>query len=324
MPEACNKIGVVYGEENTFPPALVDRINARRVPDVIAEHIRVGPVRMAAANDYRVIVDRISHQVAFYRAFVKNAALGGAVVINNPFWSSADDKFFNYALAARLGVTVPNTVVLPHKAHPPGTTVQSMRNLVFPLNWSEIFDYIGFPAFLKPLNKAGWKPVYRVADRRAFFDAYDQTGATCMILQSAVAFDEYFRCFVVGREKVRVLRYDATLPQHLRYGKEDAADGGTLHRRIVEACRKLCGALGYDFNMVEFATCNGEPYAIDFLNPVPDADVHSIGQTNFDWIVESVADLAIGKALNGEPAADLRWDRFLNGSSAASKTAAAQ
>ncbi|MGH9583395.1 MAG: ATP-grasp domain-containing protein, partial [Bryobacteraceae bacterium] len=160
MPETGNKIGIIYGRENTFPPALVDRINTKNVPGVAAEHIRIGPVRMAAASEYRVIVDRISHEIEFYRAFLKNAALGGAIVINNPFWSSADDKFFNYALAARMGVTVPNTVVLPHKAHPPGTTVQSMRNLVFPLHWDEIFDYIGFPAFLKPLSKAGWKPVY--------------------------------------------------------------------------------------------------------------------------------------------------------------------
>ncbi|MGH9582995.1 MAG: hypothetical protein ACRD4O_08685, partial [Bryobacteraceae bacterium] len=166
-------------------------------------------------------------------------------------------------------------------------------------------------------------PVYRVAERRAFFDAYDQTGSTCTILQSAVDFDEYFRCYVVGREKVRVLSYDPTLPHHLRYGKEDAASSHTLHDHIVEACLKLCGALGYEFNMVEFATCNGEPYAIDFLNPVPDADVHSVGQTNFDWIVENVAELAIRKALSGEKTgAELRWDRFLDASSGASKAAA--
>src|SRR5579875_3332661 len=109
MSQNGSKIGFIYGEENTFPPALVDRINARKIPGVVAEHIRIGPVRMAAASEYGVIVDRISHEVEFYRAFVKNAALGGAFVINNPFWLSADDKFFNYALADRLGVTVPNT-----------------------------------------------------------------------------------------------------------------------------------------------------------------------------------------------------------------------
>ena len=84
---------------------------------------------------YAVIVDRISHDIPFYRAYLKHAALNGTVIINNPFWWSADDKFFNYSLAAKLGVAVPPTVILPHKKHPEGTTDRSMRNLEYPLNW---------------------------------------------------------------------------------------------------------------------------------------------------------------------------------------------
>ena len=147
------KIGIIYGMENSFPSALVDRINQKNVPDVVAEHIRIGGIKMAEPSGYRVIVDRISHDIEFYRAYLKNAVLGGTIVINNPFWWSADDKFFNYALASKLGVAIPKTVILPHKSHPPGTTVQSMRNLTYPLNWDEVFDYIGFPAFLKALQR---------------------------------------------------------------------------------------------------------------------------------------------------------------------------
>ena len=146
------KIGILYGMENTFPSALVDRINSKQIPDVTAEHIRLGGVKMAEPSGYRVIIDRISQDIEFYRAFLKNAVLGGSIVINNPFWWTADDKFFNYALASQIGIAVPNTVILPHKEHPPGTTVQSMRNLMFPLNWEEVFDYIKFPAFLKPFS----------------------------------------------------------------------------------------------------------------------------------------------------------------------------
>ena len=87
---------------------------------------------MAEPSGYRVIVDRISHDIPFYRAYLKNAALSGTIVINNPFWWSADDKFFNYALASKLGVAIPPTVILPHQKHPEGTTDQSMRNLIYP------------------------------------------------------------------------------------------------------------------------------------------------------------------------------------------------
>lgn len=308
------KIGIIYGMENTFPSALVERINSKQVPNVQAEHIRLGVVKMAEPSGYRVIIDRISHDIEFYRAYLKNAVLTGTIVINNPFWWSADDKFFNYALASKIGVAVPKTVVLPHKMHPPGTSVQSMRNLAFPLNWEEVFEYIGFPAFLKPFSGGGWKHVFKVNSREEFFEAYDQTGTLCMTLQSAVDFTEYFRCYVVGQSKVRVMRYDPKLPHHLRYLRDESSNSHELHDRVVHDCIKLCRALGYDFNTVEFAVQDGVPYAIDFLNPAPDADVHSVGQAHFDWVVENVAQLAIDKALSEElPQIDYRWSSFLNG-----------
>ena len=114
------KIGVIYGMEETFPGALVDRINAKKVDGILAEHIHVGGVRMDQPSGYRVIVDRISHDIPFYRAYLKHATLFGTIVINNPFWWGADDKFFNYSLANQIGVATPRTVVLPHKAHPAG------------------------------------------------------------------------------------------------------------------------------------------------------------------------------------------------------------
>jgi hypothetical protein len=316
------KIGILYGMENTFPYALVDRINRKNVPDVTAEHIRIGGIRMADPSGYSVIIDRISRDIEFYRAYLKNAMLNGAVVINNPFWWSADDKFFNYSLASKLGVAVPKTVVLPQKAHPPGTTVQSMRNLVFPLNWNEVFEYIGFPAFLKPFSGNGWKHVFKVNSPEEFFDAYDQTGSSCMTLQSAVHFSEYFRCYVVGQEKVRVMKYDPNQPQHLRYSRDSSGIPTAMHDRLVRDCLTLCRALGYDFNTVELAVQDGVPYAIDFLNPAPDADVHSVGAENFEWVVENVAQLAIDKALSSErPNSELRWSTFLNGHA---KTAASR
>ena len=168
-----NKVGILYGMENTFPGALVDRINSMRADGVVAEHIRIGGIKMAEPSGYRVIVDRISHDIAFYRAYLKNAALNGTTVINNPFWWGADDKFFNYALASKIGIAIPATVLLPHKEHPPGTTSQSRRNLIYPLNWDEIFDYIGFPAFLKPFSGGGWKNVFKVDNAAQLFAAYD-------------------------------------------------------------------------------------------------------------------------------------------------------
>jgi len=306
------KIGILYGMENTFPGALVDRINALGDEEVRAESILLGGVQMAQPSGYHVIVDRISHDIPFYRAYLKNATLGGTLVINNPFWWSADDKFFNYALASQIGVAVPRTVLLPHKQHPPGTTAQSMRNLRYPLNWEEIFDYIGFPAFLKPHSGGGWKNVYKVDNPQELFAAYDQTGDLCMTLQKAVNFTEYFRCYVIGQEKVWVMRYDPKQPHADRYVKNPPPLEPGMYARVVGDALKLCRTLGYDLNTVEFAVEDGVPYAIDFLNPAPDADVHSVGPENFEWVVNAVAEMAIRKALGYEPPPqELRWARFL-------------
>ena len=305
------KIGILYGMEESFPPALVDRINSLAIPNVTAAHLRTGGVVMAEPSGYAVIVDRISHDIPFYRSYLKNAVLTGTKVINNPFWWSADDKFFNYALAAKLGVAVPPTVLLPHKKHPPGTTDRSMRNLEYPLNWDAIFEYVGFPAFLKPHDGGGWKSVYKVNSPEELFAAYDESEDLCMTLQRGVRFQEYFRCYVVDQQKVHVMRYDPGQPHHLRYVPGNPPPEAALGERIVSDSLTLCRALGYDLNTVEFAVEDGIPYAIDFMNPAPDAGVESVGPDNFEWIVANVAQMAVERAL--EPAAPppYNWAKLL-------------
>jgi len=182
------------------------------------------------------------------------------------------------------------------------------------LNWEEVFAYVGFPAFLKPYSGGGWKHVYKVHSPEEFFHNYNQTGDLCMTLQHGVEFEDYYRCYVVGQEKVHIMRYDPKAPHHERYVKGNPQPGTKLKDRIEKDALALCRALGYDLNTVEFAAEDGVPYAIDFMNPAPDAEVTSVGQQNFEWIVDAVAEMAVNKALNGQnPVEELRWAAFLNG-----------
>jgi hypothetical protein len=311
------KIGVLFGMETTFPGALVDRINKLKLEDVEAEFVRVGGVEMAKPCGYAVIVDRISHDMPFYRAYLKNAVLTGTQVISNPFWWSADDKFFNYSLASKLGVAVPQTVLLPHKDFPPQINSRSVRNLEYPLNWDAIFEYVGFPAFLKPHDGGGWRDVFHVRNRQEFFEAYDRTRDECMMLQAAVNFTEYFRCYVVGRSEVRIMPYDPRRPPEFRYVLDPPRSKPALLAKVKRDALTLCRALGYDLNTVEFAVEDGIPYAIDFMNPAPDADLYSVGETHFEWIVDAVARLAVKKARQEPKLPELNWARMLRGSSAA-------
>ncbi|MCS6775327.1 MAG: hypothetical protein RMJ43_09685, partial [Chloroherpetonaceae bacterium] len=202
------RIAVLFGREDTFPWALIDRINAIGGKQIRAVPAQIDGVLMEQPADYRVIIDRISQDVPFYRAYLKHAALNGTAVINNPFWWTADDKFFNYTLASKLGVAVPRTVLLPHNQHPPDITAKSLRNLKYPLDWDAIFAYVGFPAFLKPYAGGGWKHVYKVHNPEELFHYYNQTGDLCMTLQQAIEYEEYYRCYVVGMQRVHIMRYD--------------------------------------------------------------------------------------------------------------------
>ncbi len=312
-------IGVLFGIENSFPSALVENINARNIEGIRAEFVTAGAVQLDSPPRYAVIIDRISHDVPFYRAFLKNATLNGTIVINNPFWWSADDKFFNYALATQLGVAVPPTVILPHKQFPAQTTERSMRNLEYPLNWDAVFAYVGENGFLKPVDGGGWRNVSHVHNRQEFFAAYDQSRDLCMMYQKAVDFTDYFRCYVVGQRKVRIMAYDPRRPHEERYVTNPPKFGRALLWRMEQDALKLCRALGYDLNTVEFAVENGIPYAIDFMNPAPDADLHSVGPANFEWIVREVGKMAIARARTAPRVPELRWSAMLGKPARAAK-----
>ena len=298
------KIGVLFGMEDTFPWALISEINerARAGGEAIeASALKTGAVRQDVFPAYNVILDRISHEVPFYRTYLKCAVAGGTQVVNNPMWWSADDKFFDNVVALAMNVAVPKTVLLPHKEHPPNTTSKSFRNMEM-VDWDAVFAHLGFPIFLKPAYGGGWKDVYKCDDREAFFSAYDQTRDLTMMAQEAIAFTEYYRCYVVGRKRVRIMGYAPEQPHQLRYA---AAKGKAVPAARVERVTRdalaLCDALGYDLNTVEFAVKDGIPYAIDFMNCAPDADVHSVGEENFRWIVRAMAEDLMERARNPRP-----------------------
>jgi hypothetical protein len=306
------RVGILYGQEETFPLAFIERVNAKEVEGVHAEAVRIDKLKQGESSGYAVIIDRISQDVPFYRGYLKNAALNGTAVVNNPFWWSADEKFFNNALATKIGVAVPKTVLLPSNQHPPDTGPKSFRNLAYPLDWEGIFDYVGFPAFFKPFAGGGWKHVYRVKSADELFRVYGETGDLVMMLQEEIVFNEYFRCYSLDCRDIHIMQYDPRQPHHLRYVREGPPVDPALLDRVRADVLTLNRWLGYDFNTVEMAVRDGIPYAIDFCNPAPDADVHSVGEDNFAWIVEAAANMAIRKAqAHVEGRSNLRWGEFL-------------
>ena len=298
------KVGILFGMEDTFPWAFIDKVNELGKGKVVAEAVQIDKVQQGIDYGYSVIFDRISQEVPFYRAYLKNASLMGTAVINNPFWWSADEKFFNNCLSMEMGIPVPKTVLLPSNARPDNTSETSFRNLKVPLDWQYMFDYIGFPAYMKPHDGGGWKSVYRVENSEQLFEAHKETEQLVMMLQEEIVFDDYFRVYCLGQKYVHIMPYDPRKPFHERYVSDIKATGEErkkLLKTVHDYTLRLNQALGYDFNTVEFAVRDGVPYAIDFCNPAPDADINSVGQENFDWIVEHSAKYAIEKAKEHKP-----------------------
>ncbi len=218
------KIGILFGKERSFPDAFIERVNSKNIEGIIAEPVRIDKVVQGESSGYAVIVDRISQDIPFYRAYLKNAALNGTAVINNPFWWSADEKFFNNCLATKINVPVPKTVILPSYDLPTDTSDNSFSNLAYPLDWDSIFKYIGFPAYMKPFAGGGWKSVYKVNDADDLFSKHAETGELVMLLQEEITFDEYYRCYCIGGKHVHIMPYEPRNPHHLRYSANFTPD----------------------------------------------------------------------------------------------------
>jgi glutathione synthase/RimK-type ligase-like ATP-grasp enzyme len=305
------KIGILHGKERSFPEAFVKRINDKNIKGITAESVKINKVAQGESSGYAVIIDRISQDVPFYRAYLKNAAISGTAVINNPFWWSADEKFFNNALATKIGVPVPKTVILPSRDLPDDTSEASFSNLAYPLDWNGIFEYVGFPAYMKPFAGGGWKNVYRLNNMEEFFQTHAETGQLVMLLQEEIIFEEYYRCYCIGRKHVRIMPYEPRNPHHLRYVANHQPSAKLL-KTMEEIVLKINNYLGYDFNTVELAIRDGIPYAIDFCNPAPDADLKSVGEENFEWVVENAANFAIETAQNIKDGTDnLSWGEYI-------------
>src|SRR5215217_152184 len=180
------KIGLIVGREWSFPPAFIEEVR-RRDEGVAAEYVQLGAPRMGEETPYSVIIDRISHEVPFYRSFLKHSVLQGATVVNNPFMWSADDKFFGASLATTLGVASPKTVVLPHKEYVPGIVHdESLRNLVYPLDWDAIIEYVGLPCILKDAHGGGWRDVYVCHSLEQLLRHFNESGRLLMIVQEYI------------------------------------------------------------------------------------------------------------------------------------------
>jgi len=312
--DGSKKVGLLVGREWSFPPKFIEEVNGR-AEGVSVDFVKLGAEHMDDPCEYSVIIDRISHEVPFYRTYLKHAVLQGCTVVNNPFMWSADDKFFGASLITKLGLASPKTAILPNKSYIPGIIpTESLRNLKYPLDWKALVEYVGMPCILKDAHGGGWKEVYVCRSIEELIHHYDNSGLLTMVVQEFIEWDQFIRCLCIGQEDVLPMKYD---PRERRYLVEHDHLSKELGGRIVRDALTIVRALGYDMNSIEFAVRGGIPYAIDFMNPAPDMDIYSLTPHYFEWAVKHMADMAVRLAKNPrQKAADLKWSTLFTASRA--------
>lgn len=292
------RIGVLRGRENSFPDAFIAKVNSME-KGVTAEFVQLGGTKLNEPVPYRVVLDRMSHEVPYYAVYLKMAMLQGAYVINNTFWRSADDKFFGYAVAEKLGIKEPKTVVLPNREYVDDVTADSLRNL-WPTDLAMYAEYVGLPCIIKPAFGGGWKDVSKVSTLEELTRVYERSAYKTMMLQEFITWDTYIRVPTIGRRWARAIRYDPAPMGMGGYNQDYDILPRALRDTAEELSLRFNQALGYDMNALEFAVLDGEFYGIDLTNYTPDLDQRSLKEAHFPWAVEKMAEFAVEKALSGE------------------------
>lgn len=291
------KIGMIVGRERDWSQAFMDAVAGLDM-GVQAELVKLSGTLMDEACPYDVIIDRMSHEIPYYRVYLKYAALQGAYIINNPFTWSADSKFFGLALVNRLGFTSPRTIVLPNKHIEKDMTPDSFRNLVYPMDWQGIIDYVGVPAIFKNISSGGRYAVHRVHSVDELIQRYDESGTLTMILQQIVEAEQHIHCFVFGHETVIALQY---LPDNGRYHADILSLDDQLGYQLVHQSLTLTRAYGYDVNMVEFVRRGDQLYVINCTNPAPVMDQELMTPEQFARCLGEFAQIAIDRAKRPYP-----------------------
>ena len=291
MSKSAKKIGLIIGQESEWPDAFMQAINDSG-KNITADLVQLGGTFMDDPCEYDLIIDRISHEIPYYKAYLKYAAIQGTYIINNPTTLSAESKFSSIALVNRLGFKSPRTVVLPNKQVERDVTPGTFRNLKYPMDWQAIIDYVGVPAIFKDNLASGRRGVHRVHNVDELIQRYDESGTRTKILQQIIESDEHVHCFVIGQENVLALRYSL---KNGRYKQNILSSESELGQHLTESALRITRAFHYDINMVEFVIKGDTAYVINGTYSTPDIDLTLMTEEQFQWLVAETVDLALAR-----------------------------
>ncbi|MFN8609281.1 MAG: hypothetical protein U0931_17215 [Vulcanimicrobiota bacterium] len=271
-------LGILHGREETFPPALLAELNGRQA-DVHGESLTLSSVEALERSPYRLLVDRISSRVPYFRSFVRQQHLLGVPAL--PALELGDlDRVGLAQLALQARVQALPTILLPHHSHPAGVVGDDLSNLAYPMPWDTYLRQMGLPVGLRAARPGGG-PIFRVGSLSELWAAYGKSGDGLMVVQPDMSEAEHLMALVAGQH-VEVLGFD---PLSSRYRPAPTE----LVAPVLEACRKLNEKNDFSFTGLEFAWHRNKLWLSD-LHLTPDLEWWSLGEEAFSRVVANCAE----------------------------------
>jgi hypothetical protein len=290
-------IGLLLGTEEDWPTAfetLLGRLGpikdaAGTTHRVDVERITMEPFDLRYKPRYHLVVDRLAYWYYLPREWLKKVALMDDVyLLNSPFTFQSMEKHAAYCAMLRLGLKVPQTVLVPHK-NPPDNARFAYTAAKYnrPFDLDEIAAEIGYPLFMKPYDGGQWIGVSYIRDSAALHRAYDQSGQRLMHLQAAVdGFDVFARSLSIGAETM-VMKFRPDLPMHDRYAVEHDFLTPAVGDEVLTISRLINAFFRWEFNSCETLVRGTEAHPIDYANASPDVAVTSL-HYYFPWAMKAL------------------------------------
>src|SRR5499426_4603294 len=312
-------IGLLLGMEEDWPRAfesLTQQLGAfdyegnEHVLDT--ERVTIEPFNLRATTRHSLVIDRLAHWYYHPREWLKKVALmDGVYLLNSPFTFQSMEKHAAYCAMMRLGLKVPDTVLVPYK-----NPVDNARYAYTAARYNRSFDLdaiaerIGYPLFMKPYDGGAWRGVSRIRNPAELHAAYDQSGEMLMHLQKAIEdYDVFARSLSIGAETM-VMRFEPDQPMHSRYAVDHSFLAPETGTEVVTIGRLVNAFFRWEFNSCETLIKDGEVYPIDYANASPDVALTSL-HYYFPWAIKALVKWCVFALETGRQAPqDLETDRF--------------
>ncbi|HEY5988818.1 MAG TPA: hypothetical protein VIV12_20925 [Streptosporangiaceae bacterium] len=313
-------IGLLLGTEEDWPRAFEEILRrlgpvagasgARHVFD--CERITIEPFSLRDQPRYDLAIDRLAYWYYHPREWLKKIALMDDVyLLNSPFTFQSMEKHAAYCAMMRLGLKIPDTVLVPYK-----NPVDNARYAYTAARYNKPFDLdaiarrIGYPLFMKPYDGGAWRGVSRIRNPAELHAAYDQSGEMLMHLQQAIEdYQVFARSLSIGAETM-VMRFQPDQPMHLRYAVDHSFLSPRAGAEVVTIGRLVNAFFRWEFNSCETLVADGEVYPIDYANACPDVALTSL-HYYFPWAMKALVKWCVFALVTGRRAKiDLETDRF--------------